>query len=84
MTIESGGRPVGGHESGSRPLRKISQPASGAWATHRTLDPIRGAALTAAVRLVSGHGDLWTADPASVLIIAKEFERYLTGEEANG
>jgi hypothetical protein len=63
------------------------------WANYRTLDPIRGAALAAAVDLVkelhpmiltpeTTHGDLAQAAGISVAI-AKEFEAYLTGEEAN-
>jgi len=50
----------------------------------RTLDPIRGAALTAAVKLACADiaaDRLSTKD--GILDLACTFERYLTGEEAN-
>jgi hypothetical protein len=59
--------------------------AYGTWSTHRTLDPVRGAALAAAV-------DAYVLDPgltdvdyvAVILAIAARFEAYLTGgQEAN-
>jgi hypothetical protein len=52
--------------------------------SYRTLDPIRGAALAAAVT-ARGYGliDEGAAIASDVLAIAKEFEAYLTGEEAN-
>jgi hypothetical protein len=55
---------------------------------HCTLDPIRGAALTAAVELVA-YSELRlnesdTARATRVQHLARIFERYLTGEEADG
>jgi hypothetical protein len=49
--------------------------------THRTLDPVRGAALEAAVRLKSV---IPVPKAEEVIALAKEFEAYLTGEEADG
>jgi len=50
--------------------------------SYRTLDSIRAAALTAAVEFkrYSATADM---DVNKVLAVAKEFEQYLTGEEAN-
>jgi hypothetical protein len=69
------------------------------WQPHRVLDPVRAAALAAAVDLLRGaHGDFSTtsngpdyqykrgqwrpAEASEVVALAKEFEVYLTGTEA--
>jgi hypothetical protein len=62
----------------------MTVPYEADWETYRALDPIRAAALAAAVAHVGpycyqDHEDGWT----QVLDVAKEFERYLAGEEAN-
>jgi hypothetical protein len=57
----------------------------GRFVTHRTLDPVRAAALTAAV-----HHSRWLdvdANPdhvGAVLAVAERFEAYLAGEGADG
>jgi hypothetical protein len=82
-----------GSYSGS-PTDLGSQGITTTFTTHRTLDPVRGAALAAAVELarelrpIIGSGDDQYGQLAqaagSALAIAKEFEAYLTGEEAHG
>lgn len=75
------------HPSVRGSLTDYYQP--GRWNTYRTLDPVKAAALTAAVALIGSQGpdaSFQTRAEAggSVLAMAKEFEQYLTGEEANG
>jgi hypothetical protein len=57
---------------------------SGGFTTHRTLDQVRGAALANAVDLCCREMAPAEQDPAGVAIaVARRFEAYLTGEEAN-
>jgi hypothetical protein len=56
----------------------------GQWAAHRTLDPVRDAALKSAVaiacvELAGGQIATWE----TIIDRAAKFEQYLTGEEAN-
>jgi len=76
MTIEQDGKTI------SNPFAPKS------WTTYRTLDPIRAAALTAAVELLSviditefrPDDDL----PGLAILWAGIFEVYLAGQEADG
>lgn len=55
------------------------------WDTYRTLDPIRACALQAATSIYRLVADLDDPDHAqSTIALAKTFEQYLTGEEADG
>jgi len=52
------------------------------WQTHRTLDPIRAAALHEAVQLVSAYGDMDGARFEDQTIkIAERFEKWLAGPD---
>jgi hypothetical protein len=52
------------------------------WTTHRTLDPVRAAALHEAVQLVSSYGDMDGARFEDQAIkIAERFEAWLAGPE---
>ena len=73
-----------GSYSGS-PADLGNQGITTTFTTHRTLDPVRGAALAAAVQ----HSRWLDVDAnpdhvGAVLAVAARFEKYLTGEEAHG
>jgi hypothetical protein len=59
-----------------------------AFTTYRTLDPIRAAALQAAVRawpyISTKYDDGEAGHPDEILEVAHQFEQYLAGEEADG
>jgi hypothetical protein len=59
------------------------RPITDDWTVYRHLDPIRAAALQAAAQ-VYPHPAADTDDTAMILVIARQFEQYLAGEEADG
>jgi hypothetical protein len=57
----------------------------GTWETHRQPDAVRAAALANAVELIARYADMDGARlEDQAVTMAKAFEAYLTGEEADG
>ena len=87
MTLETGSnRHLGARAAEGKSIRAFvatDDQIREVFTSYRTLDPVRAAALTAAVNAYSWHKPDY--DTAQVLDLARTFEQYLTGDkEANG